>query len=59
AQQNEIIKTLVVHNQVIQIALFKQLENFENEYIQASNDLKRFKDKNYKTSNKNDLSNLK
>ncbi|KAF0445970.1 hypothetical protein F8M41_002989 [Gigaspora margarita] len=43
-QQNEIIKTSVVHDQVVQTALSKQLES---ERAQTSNDLERFKDKNY------------
>ncbi|CAG8802269.1 7694_t:CDS:2, partial [Racocetra persica] len=58
-QQNEIIKTAVVRDQVVRTALSRQLENFKSERTQTSNDLERFTDKNYETSNENGTSNLK
>ncbi|CAG8658074.1 17397_t:CDS:2, partial [Dentiscutata heterogama] len=58
-QQNEVIKTSVVRDKMVRTALARQLENFESERTQASNDLERFKDKNYENSNENVMSNLK
>ncbi|CAG8621253.1 4527_t:CDS:2, partial [Cetraspora pellucida] len=46
-------------NKMVRTALARQLEDFESECTQASNNLERFKDKNYENSNENVMSNLK